>query len=321
MERCKICGKEYKNSKGINTHLRFKHKEITIAEYYEKYYPVYCIECNSLVSYKKCGHYKNYKFCSKKCMNEAFGRKKLSSSCFKYKYTKEYLIQFLQKLEKKYGVVTQRLVKMNGICHQVYYNYFNSFSIACEIAKVKHYHQNISLNEKKEDIGWIPIIQDSREQKPYPIKNVIVQKLDVGDYALSGYEDEEDKIVVERKSLGDLKSTLSKPDRFIRELQRAKEQNIYVVILIDCSEEQFWKSRPLGRVTNKGIYHQMKVLTGMFPEYCQFLFSGSRNKSMKLLYYIFGYELNYIKNIDLQTEYNTNNFPEVNRVSNSVGHT
>jgi len=51
-KKCLICNKIFKNSKGRNTHIRFKHPEISIEKYYYKYYPRYCKRCNKLIPFK-----------------------------------------------------------------------------------------------------------------------------------------------------------------------------------------------------------------------------------------------------------------------------
>ena len=77
------------------------------------------------------------------------------------------------------------------------------------------------------------IVCDTREQKPlWTGDKVERKKLDVGDYSIKGYED---RIAIERKSLGDLFGTLgSGHKRFKAELNRALEYD-YFAIVIDGS--------------------------------------------------------------------------------------
>ena len=89
------------------------------------------------------------------------------------------------------------------------------------------------------------IIRDTREQKGkgwefrasancYGMEK---KKLDVGDYAIEGMED---IVMVERKTLGDLWGTLSVKknyDRFLREIERAKDHKMkYLVIEATLAE-------------------------------------------------------------------------------------
>ena len=77
------------------------------------------------------------------------------------------------------------------------------------------------------------IVCDSREQMPlWTGDKVERKKLDVGDYSIQGYEN---RIAIERKSLGDLFGTLgSGHKRFKAELTRSLEYD-YFAIVIDGS--------------------------------------------------------------------------------------
>ena len=83
------------------------------------------------------------------------------------------------------------------------------------------------------------IIADSREQKvlefnhPY-ISEVIRRKCEVGDYNCQYENGEISPIYFERKSIPDLFSTLSSGyKRFKKEILRAKEKKIILVIIIE----------------------------------------------------------------------------------------
>jgi len=277
---CELCTREFKTQRGLNTHLRFSH-DILIAEYYEVFHPIYCIECGKIVPYKNDGHYKNYKFCSKNCLKKAYSKKEPRKN---FKYKKEFLLDELRRLHEKYGgFVTQNLVRLNGVVlPQIYYNYFESFVEACELAQVPYFKRIINKKEPIED-SLIPIIIDTREQRPYRFKNYIKKKLDVGDYTLDMGVD----VRIERKSIPDLKGTLGFGlNRFKKELQRARDQNLYVVILIDGTEKLFWKTAFFGKMSPKSLFHNLKLLSGQYADVCQFVFTGGRIKSAKLVYFL-----------------------------------
>lgn len=85
------------------------------------------------------------------------------------------------------------------------------------------------------------IIADTREKRPLsfeklsiraaPHLDVVVKKLNEGDYSIQGLED---KVFIERKSAADLYGTLFQGrERFVRELERVKEKDYkhrYLVI-------------------------------------------------------------------------------------------
>lgn len=85
----------------------------------------------------------------------------------------------------------------------------------------------------------IRIIQDTREQKPWPFPaeefEVTVAKLSAGDYSIAGLEDE---FAIERKSLGDLVGTLIGGwIRFRKELNRlAGYRFAAIVVEADISD-------------------------------------------------------------------------------------
>lgn len=81
------------------------------------------------------------------------------------------------------------------------------------------------------------ILIDSREQlalefpKAKETRNVCLK---VGDYSACFYEDHQISIVFERKSIADLYGTLSAGyERFRREIDRAKKNNIRLIIIVE----------------------------------------------------------------------------------------
>lgn len=77
------------------------------------------------------------------------------------------------------------------------------------------------------------IVQDSREQLNWKFTgleaDVIIKKLDVGDYSIAGYEE---RFSVERKELNDFIQTLTVDhERFIAECDRAKKYDLFVIIV------------------------------------------------------------------------------------------
>ena len=76
------------------------------------------------------------------------------------------------------------------------------------------------------------IIVDTREQRPFefsPGVRVEVRKLEVGDYSLAGLED---KVVVERKTLGDLLGSITHDrERFIKELRQLRAFSLAALVV------------------------------------------------------------------------------------------
>lgn len=86
------------------------------------------------------------------------------------------------------------------------------------------------------------IVVDSRETLPLSftkcgvISDVIVSKLEVGDYQAEYSDGSRSKTVFERKSLADLFKTMtSEYKRFKNEMKRARELNMNLVVIVEAT--------------------------------------------------------------------------------------
>jgi len=127
---------------------------------------------------------------------------------------------------------------------------------------------------------------DTREQSPLSFSfKTDAHKLDVGDYTLFG--DHYSYTYVDRKSGSDLHATLSNQnyERFRRELQRVKELDSYLFIVIESTPQKMIKaSRAFKRAANIDfILKRVRDLSYEFHGHCQFLFSGSRKMSEEII--------------------------------------
>ena len=118
-----------------------------------------------------------------------------------------------------------------------------------------------------------------RHEIPY-----IIQKLDVGDYALPG-----GRIVVDRKqNLDEVAKNLTNPAdsaRFMREVRRARSEGLQLVVLIEHSykiknleDVQSWRSRFTG-VRGFVLSRQMRRVTLAYNvrwEFCSKKSTGKR---------------------------------------------
>ena len=130
------------------------------------------------------------------------------------------------------------------------------------------------------------IIVDSREQKPLWKKGIEIAGLKIGDYSIKGYED---KIAIERKSLGDLFGTLGKGNkRFKKELERARKLE-YFAIIIDGTFRQ------VRDKDFEGSYHSkikgfviLKILFTLIVKYkIHDFFGGDRKQSKSIIKELF----------------------------------
>lgn len=125
----------------------------------------------------------------------------------------------------------------------------------------------ISLNLGKQNQLTLPgnmkIIIDTREQsrlnfKHKSITEVIVKGLNVGDYAALFSADFQPPIVFERKSINDLYGTLSQGyERFKKEIERAKEKNIQIIIIVEGNLSRVLQGCGYSQRTPESIVYQI----------------------------------------------------------------
>ena len=130
------------------------------------------------------------------------------------------------------------------------------------------------------------IVVDSREQKPLWDKDIIVKKLDVGDYSIDGYED---LISIERKSLMDLFGTLGKGHaRFNKEIERSKSLD-YFAIVIDGTVSQCLLKDFKGsyRTSMRGYVIFAILVTLHLKHGIPFFFTNGRSESKRLIKELF----------------------------------
>ena len=121
---------------------------------------------------------------------------------------------------------------------------------------------------------------------------------------MKNYKNE--RTVVERKGLGDLIGTLSGDsfDRFRREIQKAKDDNAYIIVLIEDTFNHFMGFNYLPhifkkvKVTPEYIAHRVKDILYEFSN-IQFVFCNGRVKAAELTK-LFLYNCDYFKNVDIQ---------------------
>lgn len=111
------------------------------------------------------------------------------------------------------------------------------------------------------------ILQDSREQlelkfdHPY-ITKIDVRKLDVGDYGVEFSDGYIPPVFFERKSLSDLVGSLSGGyKRFRKEIIRARESNVLLVILIEGSITKVLKGIEHSQRSGEEILQQLFTIT------------------------------------------------------------
>ena len=110
------------------------------------------------------------------------------------------------------------------------------------------------------------ILQDTREQLPLDFKHEFItgrkiMKLEVGDYCCLYKDGSVPNIIFERKSIGDLFGTLGGGyERFKREIIRAKELNIKLILIIEGSLSKVLKGYDRSQLSGISIIKKLFTL-------------------------------------------------------------
>ena len=274
--KCKECGEEFDKDRSLHAHLK-KHK-ISIADYYHKYFPRYDLYTGKLIKFKDVKRYLTTDFNSpsnliKWC--ELEDKEKV----------KEYLLKRIgEKLDEKefsrvFGHIQLKSYNFPGV--DFVKNLFGSYSEFSNLLERKpQFYKNIT-KEFYEDYSDLEILIDTREQNPLSFKNQRFQKLDCGDYGLTG--NNYSYTFIDRKSTADFISTMSTGlDRFKNEVKRCSIMGCYLFVLVESTMEGVEKKMLFSRNIKTNInhvWHNMREIMYEFPEHCQFVFSGSRANS------------------------------------------
>ena len=297
--KCKICGKEFKKNAGLHIHVVRGHK-VSLKEYYKKYYPKKSKLLNKTIPFKNPEDYMNRDFVN---------RAELIDWCQEEK--KEIVAPYIKKLIEKrkvdkdlnysLGEVELELCDFPNI--ECYKNTFGSYIKFCKDVGLKNlFNKNIPDNFFDDNSSDdMKIFVDTREQKPIKFKNQEMMKLDFGDYTCAG--ECYDYTYIDRKSEQDLKGTLSGNnfERFKKELDRAREFNSYIFVVIESSIQKIKNNNNFGPHKHKlpYIWHNLKKLSQDYKDCCQFIFAENRTGLKKIIPRIL-FHGKEIWNVDLQ---------------------
>ena len=107
----------------------------------------------------------------------------------------------------------------------------------------------------KEYLGGCRIIQDTREQQPFTFnREVVVRKLDVGDYSIigpDGRDFSQHDICIERKDDDLWGSCFQDHDRFRKELIRARDRLMFFCLVVE---------KPLASFLDSGMSNAEYIL-------------------------------------------------------------
>tara|TARA_Y100001937_G_scaffold128732_1_gene207380 strand:- start:968 stop:1903 length:936 start_codon:yes stop_codon:yes gene_type:complete len=280
--KCKVCGAEFDSQRALHAHI--KSHGLYLADYYCKYYPRYNLLTGEQLPFKNKEDYFVKSFSNRKELDvwaKTAKREEVSS------YILKQLKNRIESKQLSRGPSYLELELYNLPSIDLYKSFFGSYSKACAEAGVKPlFYKNITEDFFTDDasLSDVEIVVDTREQKPLDFVNPKVMKLDFGDYTTTG--ENYTKTFVDRKSESDFKSTMSTGfKRFTKELERARDFNSYMYIVTESSIEKIKRNNNYSSHKSKldYIWHNMRVLSHEFADTCQFVFSGDRNASKKII--------------------------------------
>ena len=317
---CKICGKNFKSVRGKHLHISKAHK-VSLKKYYKQFYPRRSKLLKTPIPFKNVNQYFSSDFLNREelmlwCKKE---EKDITST-----YIKSLLIKRKKEKEVKYSLGEIELELCDFPSIDCYKKVFGSYSELCKKIGFKNVlNKNLPSgffdfeSNPKLPPEEMKIFVDTREQKPIKFKNSELMKLDFGDYtSASPYYD---YTYIDRKSESDFKSTLSgnNYERFKRELDRAREFNSYIFVLVESNISKIKKNNVFSPHKSKlpYIWHNLKTISQDYKDCCQFVFATNRNGLKKLIPQILLYGKK-LWNVDMQ--YFINKKINENRKDNMV---
>ena len=312
MVECKICGELFENDTALHRHLR-SHKTLVV-DYYHAYYPRKDMHTGDLIKFKNKNQYFSDDFNDRRSMKKWFDSATKEQS---KKYCHQYISNRISKKNIKY---TPCEVEVRSLmCPPIpflerafdgYYSYCaDNFDL---LNKYSKYPETIDLpkdvSENDLQAKMYEVYIDTREQKPLKFDfQTQIQTLKYGDYAFSNSKLSMNTYI-ERKSITDFIGTMSGGyERFKREVDRAKEDNANLVVLVeeDISNCLNFKYLPYVskkiKATPEFVFRNVRELIQTYDN-LHFLFVRGRLEATRVIQKLFLNAGKYNK-IDLQLAY------------------
>jgi len=302
---CKIDNKVFENEKSL--HLALRGYGLNKEKYYHTYYPKKDLFSGETINFKNKEQYFNSDFNDKNNMKKWLKNQTIEKA-------QEYCRSLLVKRKADKNIIySPTQVELRTIMSPsvIFYNkIFNDYYDLCSEVGLQNkfvHPKNIAHQFRNKLTTKDTIYVDTREQSwlkfdiPFEIKT-----LPFGDYSCSN---DNCDCYIERKSLSDFISTLSigNLDRFKNEIIKAKENNAYLVVLIEEKLTNALSFQYLPHISKKikatpeYIFHNVRQLIQDYDN-LQFLFVDGKNEMKRVIESIFSSKCFY-KKIDLQLAY------------------
>ena len=282
---------------------------LRVVSYYQKHFPRYDLYDGKIIKFKTKEDYFNREFNTR--TNQ---RKWLESQ--KPEESRKYLTGLIKKrIEEKNITVAPCQVELRTLMAPsiIFYEKFfkDYYELCSSLGLEKRYIQpkQTIVAKTYKNRKDLKVYVDTREQLPLKFNIPSESRaLKFGDYALN------DKSLtcncyVERKTLADFISTISvmNYDRFCREIERAKEDDAQLIVLVEESLSNALSFPYLPHISKKikatpeYIFHKVRGLIQKY-DHVQFLFVDGRKEAVRVIEKIFFSECMH-KKIDLQLAY------------------
>ncbi len=283
-QKCKVCGMELGSIAALHRHIKKEHG-FSPKDYYPLFYERRDLFDNELIEFRDI---KQYFVTDFNCKGNLLEWIKTGS-----KEVRDYTLEILKKRaeDKKTNLIPSH-VELKSLFAPNLSDYLSLFGGEGKFSdSLGELGLKMKLGVQKPELksGELKISVDTREQSPLPFKNCQVQKLIVGDYSPS--DDFFCNLVCERKSLYDLAGTLTKGyDRFEREIQRAKDLGIYLVVVTESSFVDSIEYSPRNsfsqRIGGAYLFNKIRLLMTTYDN-VQFVFAKNRDASIRIIEAIF----------------------------------
>jgi hypothetical protein len=260
-----------------------------MVEYYQKFLPRKDLHTGEIIKFKNKDYYLSRDFNTKTNLKSWLKNQTVEKR-------KDYCEGILKKrIEEGKSFLSPTQVELRSIMSppvQYYESLFGSYEELCRNLGFEnrfYSYPNEGILERMIKVNSTEIAIDTREQKPIKFsKPTIIKKLDYGDYTL---HDEELAVgcFIERKSINDLIGTMSGGlERFKKEIERAVEDESYIVVLVErpITECMAFDKLPYVskriKATPDFIFKNIRDLLQSYYD-IQFLFVKGRSESERLI--------------------------------------
>lgn len=282
--KCQVCSAETGNFSALHRHIKKEHG-LMPRDYYPLFFPRFDLFDNEPIDFKDIKQYASTSFNNKYNFLKwiAPGGKEVQ----------DYSINILKEraLEKGTNLIPAN-VELKSLFAPNLNDYITLFN---GVEGFKSVLEESGLKLKLEPVkpefktGPMKVFVDTREQNPLSWQSSEVKKLIVGDYCPS--EEFFSGVFAERKSLYDLAGTLTSGlDRFKREIERAAELGLYLVVVTESSFIDAFDYSPKNsfsqRIGGAYLFNKIRLLMKDYNN-IQFVFAPNRFRSVEIIESVF----------------------------------